>query len=406
MKTTHTPEDCPHRASIDSNNCCRLISRVADVPVSYCIVADDVCRSCCRYPVSDPDDLNPVTASLVSAMTSRILITGHPRLSTEQVSTIQARARANLRSFGPDDPAAYYEAREVTPCCYLGQQRSSTEYDCSHSMHEVTTELGCRSCQDWSQLPNQPALRSLESVVRPPARRYGNQVRKWAVGVTSAPREQPTIGYCLDSLARAGWANPIIFADGQVELPKRFASYRITRRVRQLGAWPNFLLGLQELLFAEPKADVYLMMQDDAVYCEGVNVREYLENHVLWPSRTPSIVSAYCPTPYTKPPDTWHVRKEAWVWGALAFILPRETAREILQDPQIHEHRWHKEHNGKALVDVAIGQWALRQKLPIYYPVPSLVQHIGHVSTVFLGNRVLGDRRASRFAGNELRYPT
>jgi hypothetical protein len=211
------------------------------------------------------------------------------------------------------------------------------------------------------------------------------------------------LGLGVDSLIRAGWTDPVIFVDGKVDLASRFDSLRITHRINQLGAWPNFLLGLQELLFAEPDADAYMMLQDDAVFCDGVDVKMYLEENVLWPGTSPSIVSLYCPAPYTKQPDAWHALDESWVWGALAFVFPAEVARQITCDESIHRHRWQNKRNGKALIDVTIGQWATRNDLPIHYPVPSLVQHIGHVSTVFSGNYVLGERRASRFAGDEIR---
>jgi hypothetical protein len=387
------PVECPHRCESNLEEVSCLIADLVDLPATSCEVAEDACNVCCQFPVPATDTLNPVIGSLVSGLTERLLESGHPRLDPQQLLDIQSRARGNLRGSAQDDPAGHFETRDLTPCCHLGEPRGDIEYDCRHPDHDVTTTDQCRWCRGWSETPDQPPLRDLVEVIPPPAERHASQLRNWAVGVTTAPRDQSTLGLSVDSLIRAGWTNPVIFADGKVDVPRRFDHLRTTRRVNQLGAWPNFLLGLQELLFAEPDADAYLMVQDDAVFCDGVDVREYLEDHVLWPGASPSIVSLYCPAPYTKEPDTWHTLDEAWVWGALAFVFLAEIAKRMILDKAVHEHRWQKERNGKALIDVMIGEWAARNESPIHYPVPSLVQHIGHVSTVFAGNHVLGPRR-------------
>jgi hypothetical protein len=46
-------------------------------------------------------------------------------------------------------------------------------------------------------------------------------------------------------------------------------------------------------------------------------------------------------------------------------------------------HRWNPKHKGLANLDALIGQWAERSRVPIFFPTPSLVQHIGHVSTLW-----------------------
>lgn len=397
------PADCQHRCETDSAMACTLIAEIVDLPNAECAVADDACQACCHFPVPAVDAWNPVIGSLISRLTADLLESGHPRLTSRQLSEIQLRARGNLRGNSRTDPATYFETRDQTGCCYLGDSQNGVDYECGHADHDSTTLDHCRWCRDWSEHQESSGCRDLSDIVTPPHDRCDSKVHNWCVGITTAPRDQPTLGLSTDSLIRAGWTDPIIFADGAIDIPERFDQLQVVRRSRQLGAWPNFLLGLQELLFAEPDADAYLVVQDDAVFCDGVDVKKYLEQHVLWPGSTPSIVSLYCPEPYTTEPDTWHTLDEVWVWGALAFVFPRDIARQIVMDEKIHQHRWDKDRNGKALIDVIIGEWARRNDVPIHYPVPSLVQHVGHVSTVFTGNHVLGPRRASRFAGDEMR---
>ena len=47
----------------------------------------------------------------------------------------------------------------------------------------------------------------------------GPRVKRWAVGVTTAPRALPTLGDCLTSLKSAGWTDPRLFVDGLRDVP-------------------------------------------------------------------------------------------------------------------------------------------------------------------------------------------
>lgn len=112
----------------------------------------------------------------------------------------------------------------------------------------------------------------------------------WAVGVTTAPRPQPTLERTLSSLSAAGWERPRLFAEPGTALPSAFASLPQSRRESRLGAFSNWYLGLTELFFREPRADAYLMCQDDAVFALGA--RDYLET-TLWPAANVGVVSIY-----------------------------------------------------------------------------------------------------------------
>jgi hypothetical protein len=229
--------------------------------------------------------------------------------------------------------------------------------------------------------------------------RRGPSIRNWAVGVTTAPRRQATLEWTLDSLYRAGWGTPRLFVDSATAIADRFAHLPVTLREPAVGAWPNFYLGLAELLMREPEADAYLMVQDDVIFYDCEDLRAYLERS-LWPAEPIGAVSLYCPTIYTQPEPGWHRHQGEWVYGALAFLFPRESAQRLIADLRVLEHRWSRWNGGKANIDVVIGRWAVRHKRPVYYPTPSLVQHIGDTSTIWRGARALGVRKAGRFAGD------
>jgi len=164
-----------------------------------------------------------------------------------------------------------------------------------------------------------------------------------------------------------------------------------------VGAWPNYYLALAELLMRQPHADAYLMAQDDAVFYGRQDVRAYLEQ-ILWPGDRPGLVSLYCSSAYTQPAAGWHLHQGRWVWGAVAFIFPRELAKQFITDPTVFEHRWCDPKLGLADIDAVIGRWAERLGISIHFSTPSLAQHVGDVSSLWHGERATGHRRADHFA--------
>jgi hypothetical protein len=356
-------DDCPHRLPIkgegEANGSaarCGLLEHITRAPdAGLCRVARDACEACCKSFAPTAAEMNPVVASLLYEISSEILARG----GVEGCGSEQARALNRLAS-------------EFIPW----------EHDCVDSPSE-------------KELP--PSSATLEQIIPPPRRRSGARVKQWAVGVTTAPRALPTLAECLTSLSSAGWSDPRLFVDGTLDVPEPFDSLPRSDRSPQLGAWPSYYLALAELLMREPGADAFLLVQDDVVFAEGFDVRTYLEQ-VLWPGKSPAIVSLLCPHPYTRPTPGWYPFNDDWIWGAQAFAFSPDAARTFLADSGVVCHRDTRERNPTADIDWCVGQWASRHRRPIYYPTPSLVQHIGHISSLWKGRRAWGYRRASWLA--------
>jgi len=219
---------------------------------------------------------------------------------------------------------------------------------------------------------------------------------RWAVGVTTAPRKNSTLERTLQSLEEAGWDRPRLFAEPNVELPSEFADLPVTRRDETIGAFPNWYLGLSELVMRDPRAEAYLLCQDDVLF--SANLRDYLER-VLWPAPHVGVVSVYCPSHYgLGKPDGFHVEDHGWgTWGALAYVFPNPSARAILTDSLVVNHRHHGPAAGTRNIDSVVGSWCTRSGLPYYVHVPSLAQHVGATSTIRKSAGVRGRRRASQF---------
>jgi hypothetical protein len=256
-------------------------------------------------------------------------------------------------------------------------------FESDHRLYEAAIESLATS---ESRVP-------LDDLVPPPRRRSGPPVASWAVGVTTAERREPTLDYCLTSLAKAGWTEPVLFVDGDVQAPG-LDGHSITRRRPRVGAWPNYFLAFAELLMRHPAADAYLMLQDDAVLAARP-IRSYLER-VLWPGREPGIVSLFCPSEYTQRRAGWHEFRGAWFWGAQAFAYSRQAAVRFLSNEFVIRHRWSPRTGGLANIDWLIGEWAVQERIPVYYPTPSLVQHIGRTSAIWNAAPLSGSRLADR----------
>ena len=406
---------CQYRGSIESDGGletarCGILQEIVGIDDTRRFrVGRDACEACCQSVLPARDRINQVLASFLYAVTDEIIAQGGARgCDLEKAHDLHRWAENHLEVYLPDQPDLAIGKRTFQRCCHLGKaaghriQATSRGhvrvpvFHCVHPLHGETTEEDCNLCRDWASSPSSPRF-SLHEALGPPKQGGSRTVRRWAVGVTTAPRRGPTLETCLDYLARAGWTDPRLFVDEGVSVSERFALLPVTLRRPSIGAWPNYYLALLELLSRHPDADVVMIVQDDACFYDRENLRAYLEQS-LWPSEPPGIVSLYCSSAYTRAEPGWHAMEDVWNWGALAFVFPRARALQFVTDPEVVRHRWTT--GGLKLVDEVVGKWALRAGVPIHYPTPSLVQHLGTTSTLWPGVPSAGFRRADAFAGD------
>lgn len=362
-----TVQTCRHRRAVHREGAlefatCALVHQIVGSKDDSCgRVPLAACEACCRSFPPSAEKMNPVVASFVLATALRVIDRGGmPGCDLERACALRESATNHL-----DDADTGGPLRPSNGTC---------------------TGKGVPL--------------SLERLIPPPAPARDAGVRHWAVGVTTAPRRRATLERCLDSLAHAGWADPYLFVDA-TSVPPRYSQLPGTYRDPAIGAWPNYYLALCELLMRRPAAEAVMVVQDDSHFSEQENVRAYLEG-MLWPGESLGLVSLYCSAAYTRPEPGWGILGEAWTWGALAFIFPRDLAKQFVTDHDVFEHRWNPEGSGLVGIDIVIGRWALRRRIPVWYPTPSLVQHIGETSALWsYASRAQGERRADRFADDE-----
>ena len=268
------------------------------------------------------------------------------------------------------------------PNSHEGSMGTEKSFACRHERHEVTTIKRCMECRDHdSELTR-------------------GEVRSWVVGVTTAPRREPTLVQSAASLRAAGWAEAIIFADPGSELDEAALPFLVTRRTRALGSWPNWILSLTEMYMLDPHADAYLICQDDVLYCQGL--REYLENE-LWPERALGVVSLHTASHQDRGGLGFYCTEYGpYSWGAQAYVFPNASLRALLRDPAVINHRQRGRLNGERNVDGVVGTWCKESGLGYYLHSPSLTQHIGDTSTLWRrATTASGRRQAATFVGED-----
>ncbi len=345
---------------------CRLLADLfVGGPVESSEVSREICVACCRSFEPSPRDFNTVIASLVWSAAEQVLSEIEAGGGEDQIrwQALLAKAESSL-------PAVLPEEDDLPP---------------------APTTSG-----------REAVRRTVDEIARVlplPAERVG-QVTHWAIGVTTAPRRSPTLAPCLRSLIDAGWADPHLFIDGEVEIPPEFASLARTIRVPAAGARQSYFLAVVELLQRFPEAQAVMLVQDDAFWPGHLPMREYLEQ-CFWPGSEPGLVSAWCCTDDTASEAGWHERTSPWKFGAVVFIFSREAAEKFVNDPQMQQACSSRPENHSGGISMLIGDWAARVGVPVHFPTPSLVQHLGEVSTIWENSRAVGVRRASRFLGDE-----
>ena len=396
------------RGQADEAECTLVTSLTGVTSGELSLVSHDACIACCRSFPPSPRKLNPVVASLVHTAVARVVDAGGvDGCDVEKAQRVGRLAESSMDLIFPEQ-FRFTPARTVTTCSWLGDVVPSADsgtgeegtepiFDCRHPNHTRVTRAYCRMCRDWMKQPNISRFLSLTELVPPPKHRSGPGVKDWAVGVTTAPRRRPTLESCLDSIVRAGWDAPRLFLDGSAELPSRYNHLSVTWRENSVGAWPAWYLGLAELLLQQPHADAYVLLQDDVILYDRESLRAYLEE-VLWPGDETGLVSLF----YTglHPAPGWHTSPADWHWGAQGFVFPPPVARALLCDPVLSRAWLEASPEHHIPIPELLCEWTGRMAIPVWYANPSLAQHIGNTSTIWMNHAITGGRRAAWFSGS------
>lgn len=240
----------------------------------------------------------------------------------------------------------------------------------------------------------------------------------WAVVVTTAPRKDPTLSVCLDSLLIAGWNAKVFAEPGEYGyLNKEYSDSVIFNKTKR-GVWWNWVDSCRWAL-DNTNAENIMTVQDDSLF--HPDSKSFVENF-LWPREDAGFVSLYTPKHYSvrghlksKPPRPLGLNRIVTksLWGACALIFPRSVLEEMMNSPFIDNWRganlktksaWEKKKKERgenphmiANSDTAIGKMMNSMGKSMWFMDPSPVQHIAEHSAMGHGGNK-GRRNCGRCA--------
>ena len=234
---------------------------------------------------------------------------------------------------------------------------------------------------------------------------------KWAVMVTTAPRREPTLQICVDSLRDCGW-EPTVLAEPESPIVDCLTIHNEYK----LGVWRNWVKSVR--LALETDAEVIMTVQDDSLFHPESKI---FTESIMWPANNCGFISLYTPKHYSfdtkkklKPPGVHKVITRS-LWGACALVFPRRVLEHVIKSTLIDS--WlganpksrnpavlKKRKDNPSLIansDTAIGKLMNWNKYTMWFVDPSPVQHIARFSAIGHGGNE-GRRNCYRPADHSL----
>lgn len=220
------------------------------------------------------------------------------------------------------------------------------------------------------------------------------------VAVTTAPRKECTLAYCLGSIEACGW-EPIVFAE-----PNSTATdYQTIWNERKLGIWHNWLNASRWCL-QNTASDFIMTVQDDSLFHPESKM---FADQLAWPIDA-GFVSFYTPKHYSigKTRGVNKIRTKS-LWGACALLWSRSALQAVTDTPTARNWLGAQPKSKSASViegrrnnpstiansDTAIGKAMNRLGLGMYFIDPSPAHHIARFSTISHGDNT-GRRNCGR----------
>ena len=229
----------------------------------------------------------------------------------------------------------------------------------------------------------------------------GTKKIEWAYGVTTVPqRIDDLLPLTLKSLAAGGFDEPRLFVDGA----KDVAAYEkfgleITSHYPKLHIFGNWVLALWELYTREPEADRFAIFQDDMLTYR--NLRQYLEQ-CEYPERGYWNLYTFPQNQRLAPKDgtTGWFESNQNGKSAVALVFSREGVVTLLESSHlVRRCTFTLERRRTRIIDGAVMESFRKVGWKEYTHNPTLVDHLGMVSTIRKGAKIRDSWKSKTFKG-------
>jgi hypothetical protein len=194
----------------------------------------------------------------------------------------------------------------------------------------------------------------------------------------AAPRAGIDVHEAVDQLRRGGFREVLhLFCEpgmGHIRPLPRVVVHRNPIRRGMVGNWRRCL----EWLVEHTSAEFLMVCEDDVRFCRGARAAW---EAVVDPSAEVGFWSLYTPArdrPLVGDTPGWSMSNRGRdAWGTQAMCLPRASAQILL-----HDEPFRTEDQLRGPTDALVADCFLKVGLACFYHNPSLVDHIGRVSSV------------------------
>lgn len=203
----------------------------------------------------------------------------------------------------------------------------------------------------------------------------------WSYGIMTVPsRAHDLLPQTIASLKSAGFDDPLLCVDGATDLSayERFG-LQVTAHSVARGNFANWYLTALEVVLKNPHASMYAVFEDDIVMSMGA--REYLTRTCVEPKGYYNLYSSPHNERRVKPDFQGWFMSDQQGHGALALVFSGETLRKLIQEPAMMRWQLNPE-RGHKFVDGAVQQALSRHGVLEWCHQPSIVEHMGDVSTL------------------------
>lgn len=203
----------------------------------------------------------------------------------------------------------------------------------------------------------------------------------WAYGVTTVPeRRDNLLVQTLHSLCDAGFGDPHLFVDGCDDpTPYKVFGGLVTCRPKPaIKTVANWILGMWELCSRHPKATRFAMFEDDIIACQGL--RDFLNSQEYPKMGYWNLYSAHNEKLIGEKLG-WHLSNQRGQ-GALGLVFDAEAVKTLIASRRFIEQLRGAKPRDRVVIDGGIGQTMKDSKYKEYVHYPSLLQHMGIVSSV------------------------
>lgn len=205
----------------------------------------------------------------------------------------------------------------------------------------------------------------------------------WTYGITTVPfRREDTLPRTIKSFKAAGFDKPRLFVDGakDVESWEDEFNLDVSCRYPALKTAGNWVLSLHELYLRSPNADRFMIIQDDVICIP--NLKQYLEK-LHYPAQGYCNLYTYDSNlPFVGNNDGGWIKPLRQGKGALCLLFSQEAVRALLGSQHLIERI------KPTGIDGGIVTAMDKAGFAEYVHNPSLVQHIGIISSIGHASRV------------------